>query len=284
MEAARTPAGQNFTLNNRKGLKMEIKETRDKAKIRDFLMKDPYLHIYELGDLQEKLFPSTQWFVMEDKGEIVSSAMIYRAKNINILYMVDDTHPETAAELLEGITGRLPEKMYCLLSQNLVGVIAAKYEYEKTVSYDKMKLMGDIFISRNIKYPEFTYRINVNDSETVGEFLRSINPGAFYNRGMLGTGKYFCIRKNASLLAMAGVHLYSKEYSVAAIGNVVTAESERGKGYSSSVCASLCADLWNDVKIIGLNVRADNAPAIKVYNKLGFIRHTNHMELTAVKK
>ena len=83
---------------------------------------------------------------------------------------------------------------------------------------------------------------------------------------------------------MAGVHLYSKEYSVAAIGNVATAESERGRGYSTSVTASLCADLWNDVKIIGLNVKADNAPAIKVYNKLGFIKHTSHMELTAVKK
>ncbi|MGD0565914.1 MAG: GNAT family N-acetyltransferase [Candidatus Goldiibacteriota bacterium] len=263
---------------------MDIQETRDKVKLKDFLMKDPYLHIYELGDLQEKLFPAARWFVLEDNGEILSSAMMYTAKNINIFYLVEDTRPEAAAELLKAIMEKLPDEMYCLVSANLVDVIKERYGFEKTVSYDKMKLTGDIFLSRNIKYPEFTYRINVNDSETVGEFLREINPGAFYNKGMLATGKYFCIRKNASLLAMAGVHLYSKEFSVAAIGNVVTAENERGKGYSTSVMASLCADLWKDVKIIGLNVRGDNTPAIKVYTKLGFIKHTSHVELTAVRK
>ena len=175
---------------------MDIKETKDKTKLKDFLMKDPYLHIYELGDLQEKLFPATQWFVMEDRGEILASAMLYRAKNINIFYLVDDTLPDIAAELLEGIMDRLPQKMYCLLSPSLAGVISGKYGYEKSVSYDKMKLTGDIFLSRNIKYPEFTYRINVNDSEPVAEFLRGVNPGAFYNKGMLATGKYFCIRKS----------------------------------------------------------------------------------------
>jgi hypothetical protein len=263
---------------------MEIIETRDKGLLNDFLVKDPYLHIYELGDLQEKLFINTRWFALVDGGAVVSSAMIYRARDINIFYLVEDTNPESAALLLRGIMDRLPEKMYCLVSENLVGVISEKYGFDRAVCYEKMKLTGDIFLSKNIKYPEFTYRINSNDSEALEEFLRSINPGAFFNGGMLKTGKYFCIRKNASLIATAGVHLYSKEYSVAAVGNVVTAENERGKGYAASVTASLCADLWNDVRIIGLNVREDNIAAKRVYEKLGFIKHTSHFELTAKKK
>ena len=263
---------------------MDIAETRDKKTLENFLRKDPYLHFYEIGDLQEKLFPNTQWFVITDKCGITAAALLYRAKEINIFYLLEDSAPDAAKELLSGIATKLPEKMYCLLSPYLVDLMAEKYSFEKAVSYDKMKLTGDIFIGRNIKYPEYTYRINSNDAETVGEFLREINPGAFFNGGMLKTGKYFCIRKNASLIATAGVHLYSKEYSVAAIGNVATLPEERGKGYATSVMASLCADLWHDVRTIGLNVRSDNAPAIKIYQNLGFVKHTWQMELTAVKK
>jgi RimJ/RimL family protein N-acetyltransferase len=263
---------------------MDIIETRDKGLLLDFLRKDPYLHIYELGDLQEKLFANTRWFAMIDGGAVVSSAMIYKARNINIFYLVEDTKQDTAVLLLRGIMDRLPEKMYCLVSENLVNVISERYGFDRAVCYEKMKLTGDIFLSKNIKYPEFTYRINSNDAEALEEFLRSINPGAFFNSGMLKTGKYFCIRKNASLISTAGVHLYSKEYSVAAIGNIVTVENERGKGYAASVTASLCADLWNDVKIIGLNVKEDNMAAKTVYEKLGFVKHTSHMELTVIKK
>jgi GNAT superfamily N-acetyltransferase len=263
---------------------MEILETRDKAKLEIFLRKDPYLHFYELGDLQEKLFPKAQWFVILEKGEITAAVLLYRAKEINILYLLEDHAREAAKELLASIAGKLPEKIYCLLSPYLVDVISEKYSVEKPVSYDKMKLTGDIFIGRNIKYPEYTYRINSNDVEAVGVFLREINPAAFFNEAMLKTGKYFCIRKNASLLATAGVHLYSKEYSVAAIGNVATTPDERGKGYAASVTASLCADLWNDVKIIGLNVRSDNAAAIKIYQNIGFVKHSWQMEINVFKK
>jgi GNAT superfamily N-acetyltransferase len=263
---------------------MEILETRDRAGLEVFLRKDPYLHFYELGDLQDKLFPNARWFVITDRGEITAAALLYTAKEINVFYLLEDSAHEAAKELLAGISGKLPEKIYCLLSPYLMDVISEKYSFEKPVSYDKMKLTGDIFIGRNIKYPEYTYRINSNDAEAVGEFLRGINPAAFFNEGMLKTGKYFCIRKNASLLATAGVHLYSKEYSVAAIGNVATMPDERGKGYATSVTASLCADLWHDVKTIGLNVRSDNAPAIKIYQNIGFVKHSWQMEITARKK
>jgi len=71
---------------------------------------------------------------------------------------------------------------------------------------------------------------------------------------------------------MAGLHLYSKEYGVAAIGNIVTDEKYRGRGFAKSVTASLCRDLWGEIKYIGLNVKIDNTPAIKAYERIGLSR------------
>ena len=146
---------------------MEILETRDRAGLEVFLRKDPYLHFYELGDLQDKLFPNARWFVITDRGEITAAALLYTAKEINVFYLLEDSAHEAAKELLAGISGKLPGKIYCLLSPYLMDVISEKYSFEKPVSYDKMKLTGDIFIGRNIKYPEYTYRINSNDAEAL---------------------------------------------------------------------------------------------------------------------
>ncbi|HRU40247.1 MAG TPA: GNAT family N-acetyltransferase, partial [Candidatus Goldiibacteriota bacterium] len=101
---------------------------------------------------------------------------------------------------------------------------------------------------------------------------------------MLETGKYFCIRKNNELAAMAGVHFFSGEYGSAAIGNVAVAEKHRGRGMAKSVTASLCLDLWQEAKYIGLNVRADNYAAIKAYTDIGFMEHSRHVEIRAVRK
>ena len=83
---------------------------------------------------------------------------------------------------------------------------------------------------------------------------------------------------------MAGVHFYSKETSIAAIGNVATQPQYRGKGYAGSVTASLVRDLWKEVRYIGMNVRADNIPAIKAYEKMGFVLYTSHVEVKATRR
>jgi ribosomal protein S18 acetylase RimI-like enzyme len=262
---------------------MEIKQMIDKAVIQKFLLQDPYLHIYEMGDLQEKLFKHITWHAALEKGEIRAISMLY-AHEEPIFFLLENTDTDAAKELLSAQLRELPPKMYCHISKGLAGILEKKYRFTQHDDFIKMKLAGDILVDGCIKYPEYTFRVNKNDSEQIAAFLKSVNPAAFFVHGMLETGKYFCIRKNNELLSMAGVHLYTKEYGVAAIGNVVTLESERGRGYARSVTASLCRDLWPDVRYIGLNVRANNAPAIKAYEKIGFVKNAENEELRAEKK
>jgi predicted GNAT family acetyltransferase len=87
---------------------------------------------------------------------------------------------------------------------------------------------------------------------------------------MLRTKQYFGLRLKNRLLSVAGIHVYSEKYKVAALGNIVTHPDYRGKGYSKAVTARLCQSLAEHVDNIGLNVKADNTAAISMYRKLGF--------------
>ena len=87
---------------------------------------------------------------------------------------------------------------------------------------------------------------------------------------LLKTKQYFGIRKNGRLVSVAGIHVYSPEYKVAALGNIATDPSHRNKGYGRRAAAKTCQSLLKRVSHVGLNVKADNEPAISCYRRLGF--------------
>src|SRR5438093_529591 len=81
----------------------------------------------------------------------------------------------------------------------------------------------------------------------------------WFDPRMLETGHYYGIRQDGTLLSIAGVHVYSPRYRVAALGNITTRPAARGHGLATLVTAKLCQELLRSVDEIGLNVRADNA-------------------------
>ncbi len=101
---------------------------------------------------------------------------------------------------------------------------------------------------------------------------------------MLQTRQYFGLRVNGRLVSVAGVHVYSPVYRVAAIGNVVTHPAHRNKGYAKLVTARLCQSLLETVDHLGLNVKADNNAAIACYRELGFKIVAPYGEFTVEQK
>ncbi len=79
---------------------------------------------------------------------------------------------------------------------------------------------------------------------------------------------------------MAGTHLVSRDEGAAAIGNVYTRRDRRGRGLSKRVTSAVL-DALEGIGTIGLNVRADNPAAIRVYESLGFARHCPFIEALA---
>jgi len=106
-------------------------------------------------------------------------------------------------------------------------------------------------------------------SEILNLFERAY-PGNFFEPRMLETKQYFGIRQLGELISIAGVHVCSIKYRVAALGNVTTHPNYRCKGFGTTVTAKVCQSLLTETDHIGLNVKADNTSAIKCYERLGF--------------
>jgi predicted GNAT family acetyltransferase len=88
-------------------------------------------------------------------------------------------------------------------------------------------------------------------------------------------------RRGDALVSVAGVHVYSREYRVAALGNITTRPDSRGQGLATIVTARLCQELLSaGIEHVGLNVRADNRSAVACYERIGFQRVADYGEYT----
>ena len=120
----------------------------------------------------------------------------------------------------------------------------------------------------------------LGDLDEVLAFYARAYPGTWFEPRMLETRRYVGIRDEHGLVCVAGVHVWSPEWRVAALGNVATVPESRGRGLAKAACAQLCRVLLDDgIDTISLNVRADNLAAIAAYEKLGFAHAADYVEV-----
>lgn len=81
-------------------------------------------------------------------------------------------------------------------------------------------------------------------------------------------GPYYCVKQDGKMVSAAGVHLVT--HQISQLDNIITDEAYRNRGFATACTNVLAQDLASKGRIISLFVRADNAPAIRVYEKLGF--------------
>ena len=104
--------------------------------------------------------------------------------------------------------------------------------------------------------------------------LYALGGGDAFSPTQVTQGVFYGVEQDGRLISVAGTHLVSDAYSVGAVGNVMTHPDHRGHGYATLATRAVCAELIRrGIKTIVLNVRQDNAPAIRMYEKLGFVRY-----------
>lgn len=241
----------------------------DKETIERYLRGNEALNIYCIGDLDDLFRPFTIWYGLRGgDGKILSLAMLYAGGEIPALMAYRACEGEALAELVAGISNFLPANFYAHLCGPSETALAKRFELEAHGRHLKMYLKdasmvprGDDPAVRNLGAP---------DLEALVRLYKKSYPGNWFDPATLATGEYFGIFDGAELICAAGVHVYSKAYGAAALGNITTRPECRGKGLAARVTAALCRSLMKKVRLIGLNVDYGNAPAIRCYEKLGF--------------
>jgi len=252
----------------------------DKKVIERFFRKNPDLHIYSIGDLDDFFWPYTTWYSLLADDEPLAIALLYSGQELPTLLAFADP-PEIMLELIESIIHLLPVKFYAHLSPSVEDVFKDDYDLKSGGRHHKMAL-NDRTKAGQIDSSTVS-PVSVAEGGALNKLYDGIYPGNWFDQRMLETGQYFGIRKNGSLVSVAGIHVYSENYRVAALGNVATHPAWREKGFGTLVTARLCQSLVEKIDHIGLNVKADNTRAISLYHKLGFEIIAEYGEFTITK-
>ena len=247
---------------------MKVMCLHSQQEIEAFLRRNPFLHLYSLGDLDDFFWPYTTWYALKEQQQITQLALLYSGTSLPTLLGLTEEPTDRMRELLQSILHLLPVRMYAHVSGNLATVFADDYHLHSHGIHYKMALiykaqLETIDTARVVP-------LSISDVDELEALYRLSYPGNWFDPRMLETGCYYGIRQEKVLVSVAGIHVYSPHYKVAALGNVTTHPAYRGKGLATAVCAKLCQSLLQTVDYIGLNVKADNHSAIRSYGRLGF--------------
>jgi len=240
----------------------------DKDHIRTILRREPAWTVYALGDLSPRMFDKCRWYTPD-------LTLILRDYGTTILFA---TGPGSIREALSDVTGtvHLQVRADALAEIGRIATVTDQRLMWRMVWTTGPLPAIDPRVTRlgaiDVPALEQLYA----DGSASGE-----SPDFFYP-SMVTDGVFFGVYEGDSLVAAAGTHLVAREEGAAAIGNVYTRQDRRGRGLGRAVTAAVLREL-NDIETVGLNVRADNDAAVRVYESLGFARHCEFHEALAKK-
>lgn len=240
----------------------------DKERIAGFLMRAKEENVLAIGDLDPFFWPSTVWWGWEEGDELLGLALLYCGAGMPVLLLSSEIQENHTQDFVHALTALLPVAVYTHLSPGVDGLFNGYYQMVPHGRHLKMVYRGqdrneDIDVSDVVPLT----REHLPAIETLFD---TAYPGNFFDARMLDTNLYYGIWGGEALQCVAGIHTYSPQHGVAAIGNVTTLPAMRGRGLATRACARLLSTLLTNVDVIALNVKADNTSAILVYQRLGF--------------
>ena len=254
-----------------------VVELSDRDVIAAFCRRRPAVHAYALGDLDDFFWPHTRWLGWQRDGRLEQLVLIYDEPETPVVLALAEEPHASMAELLAAVAGELPSEVYAHVTAELVVALAPFAPTSPPAEHRKLGLVDP---SRLDGHPDGAVPLGPDDLEEVVAFYARAYPGTWFEPRMLETRRYVGIRDSGGLACVAGVHVWSPEWRVAALGNVATLPEARGRGLATAACAQLCRVLLADgIDTISLNVRTDNAAAIAAYEKLGFAEAADYVEV-----
>lgn len=260
---------------------MLISRLTDRNLLEKYFRQDLAQHVYSLGDLDDFYWPDTACYGLRTGSGVDKVVVLYRGAGLPVLLALADPGLMDHAYLAE-LTAFLPDEFYAHLSPGLEDHFADRYLLQEFGQHNKMELDRAAFFPPQGSRDACQLRDD-DLAEALGLYQISY-PGNAFDPRMLSTGMYFGIRRKGSLVSVGGVHVYSSRYGVAALGNITTHPDHRNQGLARLVTSRICQALLSRVDFIGLNVKATNQAAIRLYQALGFKFSVKYAEFSLKKR
>ncbi|HUQ89915.1 MAG TPA: GNAT family N-acetyltransferase [Vicinamibacterales bacterium] len=234
----------------------------DKTQIRALLQSDPRWCVYAIGDLTPRMFVKCSWFtpdialVLHDYGTSILFAHGTGSIEEALSHVAWPVHLQLQQDAIDEVARHATVT-------NVKHMWRMSWDGGETEIADGVKRLGPTDLG--------ALKRLYADGESSGE-----SPD-FFHDSMVADGVFFGVYEGPDLIAAAGTHLFAPDEQAAAIGNVYTRRDRRSQGLSRQVTSAVLHRL-RYVTTVGLNVRHDNAAAIRVYESLGFVKHCDFYE------
>jgi ribosomal protein S18 acetylase RimI-like enzyme len=236
----------------------------NKSEIRRLLNRDREWSLYALADLDDGMFEHCDWSAYGD-----GLALVFRALAIRPIFVLGDTASTRALlSALPEVTGYLNLKPHQLAGAD--GIYSYRERHE----------MRRMFLENVNPRAGTTEALTNKDRDQVERLYATGDGGGIaFAPFQLDTGFFRAVRSSGEMVAVAGVHVASRNESVAAVGNIFTHPEYRGQGLAQQVTSAVVMALRDArIQTIGLNVEHTNLAAIRAYEHLGFRTHFEYYE------
>lgn len=244
---------------------MNVLALTDKTTLQTFLETNRVYHAYALADLADPFFQQCRWFATQSKAAIQTLVLLFRGLHPPALLSMGQA--AYLGDLLANIP--LPPQIMTLALEDHLPYLTALYKFIYLDPMIRMALPGAHFIPRPTPN---VVPLNMTHLDTLKILYQGVHGNAF-EAYQLESGVFYGIFKDSHLVSVAGTHIVSREYGIAAVGNIYTDPAHRGCGYAQQTTTAVCRDLLAQNLDVVLNVEQNNASAIRVYHKLGFNDH-----------
>ncbi len=248
---------------------LEVRATRDRVLLREFLEQDRLFAAYAICDLDEREFAKTRWGVAFERGRPIALALEYGGLAPQPLFVMGD--PEGVAQILRTVIR--PRLAYLAASPAALDAVDSVYRIDPGPPMVRMWVDGAAF------QPMTGVATRLVPAD-IGDLNRLYNLGftSWLPAEAIANGVYFGVRINGRLVAAAGTHVVSRESRLACVGNVLTHQDFRGRGLAKLTTGAVTQELLRFCDQAVLNVRSDNPPALAAYRALGYVDHAHFDE------
>lgn len=250
-------------------------------RVRAILERDRGWAVYALCDLEPPQAQVAEWRLADDDRALL---LLYHGFVTPVLFTFGPT--EAVARLLAGV--REPE-LYLQIRPEHLPAVAARYAVAEPLAMWRMVLSVNGFVTVPELEGHECVQLRPKDCASLEALYADGNETGeapdFFSWAQVERGVFYGVWEDSALVAAAGTHIFSTELGVGAVGNVYVRRDRRGRGLGRRVTGAVTADLLRrGIRTVALNVRRDNAAAIRLYESLGYLRYCPFYEGLAILK
>lgn len=239
------------------------------------LAQDRVWNSFALADLEPPMRAYSQFAIAsQDEGEARALCLILRHPIIG-----EVLSPFGASAGIEAILQQIELPEHPLLQAQEMHRPLLQHYYRPEADWQELLRMAVTATSwqpAEIEPPQPIRQLGLEDLPALKDFYAQ-HVGNHFSADLFAPFPqclYFGAYEGERIIAAGGTHAVVPAHQLAVLGNILTAPEARRQGYATAITSALVAALLEQhFSLVVLNVLADNANALRVYQRLGFQTH-----------